>query len=247
VDDNIAGHPAYAKKLFRALIPLNIKWMGQGSIIISRDTELLDLAARSGCASLFIGFESLSEKSLKQVGKGVNLLQDYKTGIKKLHDYGIAIIGAFIFGFDYDDIGVFEKTVEFAERNHLEHVSFSLLTPLPGTKFYHDMEKQGRIFEYDWSKYTCGEVVFHPRLLTVEQLQSGYYWARKSISSYRSIFTRTLQMRKYSLAYLPINLIMRKAIRGSLKDPEVSEVTSRFRTYRAAWRESKRKRSGELA
>ena len=234
VDDNIAGNPAYAKKLFRALIPLNIKWFGQASIIMSRDEELLRLAALSGCTSLFIGFESLSPDSLKSVGKGVNLLTDYKKGIKRIHNYGIAIIGAFMFGFDHDEIEVFEETVDFIEKNHIEYPTFSILTPLPGTPFYQRMEEQGRIFERDWSKYTCGEVVFRPKLLTVDQLQSGYFWARKQVSTYRSILVRTLQMRKYSLAYLPINLIMRRAIRNSLKDPRVSEANSKFRFRRSA-------------
>jgi radical SAM superfamily enzyme YgiQ (UPF0313 family) len=233
VDDNIAGHPAYAKKLFRALIPLNIRWIGQASIIIARDTELLDLAARSGCVSLFIGFESLSPASLRSVGKGVNLLQDYRTGIKKLHNYGITIIGAFIFGFDADDLGVFEKTVDFIDRNRIDLASFSILTPLPGTAFYRRMEEQGRIIERDWSKYTCGEVVIRPNKLTGDQLQSGYYWARKQLSSLRSILHRTLVPRKYTLAYLPINLIMRKAIRNSLKDERVTQATEKFRFRRS--------------
>ncbi len=228
VDDNIAGHPAYAKKLFKALIPLNIKWFGQGSVIISRDEELLRLAAKSGCLSLYMGFESLSPDSLKQVGKSVNLLQDYRTAIKKMHDNGIGIIGAFIFGFDADDMSVFEETVDFIERTQIELASFAILTPLPGTLLYEKMEKQERIFEYDWSKYTCGEVVFRPKLLTADQLQGGYYWARKQSSSLRSIFQRTFHLRKSALLYLPINLIMRRAVRNFLKDPKVSQVASRF-------------------
>ena len=114
---------------FKALIPLNIKWFGQGSVIISRDKELLSLAAKSGCLSLYIGFESLSAANLKQVGKGINLLQDYKTAIKKIHDSGIGIVGAFIFGFDADDLGVFEEIVDFMERNQIELASFAILTP----------------------------------------------------------------------------------------------------------------------
>lgn len=229
VDDNVAGYPAYAKKLFKALIPLKIRWFGQGSVIISRDRELLRLAARSGCISLFIGFETLSATNLKQVGKGVNLLQDYKTAIKRIHDNGIAIMGAFIFGFDGDDVGVFEETVNFIERNQLEWASFSILTPLPGTRLYKRMEEQGRIIERDWSKYTCGEVVFRPKLLKVEQLQDGYYWVRKQISSYRSIFQRTFHLRKSALLYLPINFIMKKAIRSSLKQRGGYKRASRFR------------------
>jgi hypothetical protein len=107
------------------------------------------------------------------------------------------------------------------------------------------MEEQGRIIEHDWSKYTCGEVVFRPKLLTVDQLQSGYYWARKQISSYRSIFLRTLQMRKYSLAYLPINLIMRRATRNSLKDPRVSEANNKFRFRRSAGQRMRKNKARE--
>jgi len=234
VDDNIAGQPTYAKKFFKALIPLKIKWFGQASVIIARDKELLSLAAKSGCISLFIGFESLSTNSLKEVGKRVNLLQDYKTGIKKIHDSGIGIIGAFIFGFDADDLGVFEETVDFIDRNQIELASLAILTPLPGTTLHRRMETQGRIIERNWSKYTCGEVVFRPKLLTVDQLQSGYYWARKQVSSYRSIFQRTFHLRKSALIYLPINLIMRKASRISLKAPKVSQITSRFQKRAAA-------------
>lgn len=218
VDDNIAGYPPYAKKLFKALTPLKIRWFGQGSVIIAKDAELLKLAAKSGCIALFIGFESLSSTSLKQVGKTPNRVQDYSTAIKKIHDSGIGIIGAFIFGFDSDDESVFEKTVEFIEKNQLELTSFSILTPLPGTRLYKRMEEQGRIIERDWTKYTCGEVVFRPKLLSVAQLQNGYYWVRKQISSYSSIFRRTLHLRKTALLSLPINLIMRKASRSFLKD-----------------------------
>ena len=227
VDDNIAGIPSYAKKLFKALIPLKIRWFGQASIIIAKDTELLKLAAKSGCLSLFIGFESISISSLKQVGKTVNRVRDYSTGIKKIHDHGIGIIGAFIFGFDSDDESVFEKTVAFINRNQIELASFSILTPLPGTRLYKQMEAEGRIIERDWAKYTCGEVVFQPKLLTVDQLQNGYYWARKQISSYSSIFRRTLHPRKGALIAFPINLIMRRASRAFLKGTDTPGGISR--------------------
>ncbi len=217
VDDNIAGRPAYTKKLLKALIPLRVRWFGQGSVLIANDRELLSLAHDSGCFGLFIGFESLSGRSLKQVNKGTNHVRDYSTAIKKIHDSGIGIVGAFIFGFDSDDEGVFEETVRFIDRNQVELASFSILTPLPGTRLYKQMDDQGRITERDWAKYTCGEVVFRPKLLTVDKLQDGYYWARRQTSSYRSILFRTLHLRKTALMALPINLTMRKGSRGFLK------------------------------
>jgi len=41
--------------LLRALIPLQIRWVGQASIIAAHDEELLELLVRSGCAGLLIG------------------------------------------------------------------------------------------------------------------------------------------------------------------------------------------------
>ncbi len=218
VDDNIAGNPKYAKELFKALIPLNIKWFGQASLVIAKNRELLRLAARSGCISLFIGIESVSPSSLKEVGKSMNKVEDYKESIKIIHDHGIAIIGAFIFGFDSDGKSVFEETVSFIDRNQIELASLAILTPLPGTRLNEKMEKEGRIISRDWSKYTVGEVVFQPKLLTVEELQEGYYWSRKQLSSLRSIAKRTFHLRKSSLLYIPVNFVMRKASRATLRE-----------------------------
>jgi radical SAM superfamily enzyme YgiQ (UPF0313 family) len=165
-----------------------------------------------------MGIESVSPSSLKEVGKSMNKVEEYKESIKIIHDHGIAIIGAFIFGFDSDNKSVFEETVSFIDRNHIELPSLAVLTPLPGTRLNQKMEEQGRIISRDWSKYTVGEVVFQPKLLTVEELQEGYYWARKQLSSFSSIYKRTFHLRKSSLLYIPVNFIMRKASLATLKE-----------------------------
>ncbi len=210
-DDNIVGSPTYAKQLFRALIPLRIRWFGQGSVTMARDGELLELAARSGCWAMFIGFESLCEASLREIGKRTNLVRRYEDDVKRIHNYGIAIDGAFMFGFDHDDGDVFERTVDFAKKNRLEFTNFAILTPFPGTRLYDRLENENRIIERDWSKYTCGNVVFRPRLISEERLQAGYLWARRQFYSYSSMFQRLLGGGKRSLRCLPVNLSMRRA------------------------------------
>ena len=60
LDLNLIADITYAKELFTALIPLKITWGGLATTIIAWDEELLDLAARSGCRGLLIGFETLS-------------------------------------------------------------------------------------------------------------------------------------------------------------------------------------------
>jgi radical SAM superfamily enzyme YgiQ (UPF0313 family) len=76
-DNNIVGNPRYAKEFFKALIPLKIKWVSQGSLNIARDLELLKLAAKSGCVGILVGIESLVQEALAAMGKKVNKVSQY--------------------------------------------------------------------------------------------------------------------------------------------------------------------------
>jgi len=190
LDDNIMGNRKYAKELFHALIPLKIIWMSQSSINAAYDEELLDLAAKSGCKALFVGIETISEGALKEVGKTQNRVEFYEEAIKRFHRHGIFIHGAFIFGMDDHDKSIFKTTVDFVNKVKLDGVQYSILTPLPGTRFHKQMEKEGRIIDRDWSNYDCGHVVFRPKKMTPAELDRGMAWAYVKSLSLSSIFRR---------------------------------------------------------
>ncbi len=217
VDDNIVGMPSYAKQLFRALVPLKVKWFSQASLSIVKDRELLDLAQRSGCKGLFIGFESLSQESLKAMGKPVNRVEEYVDAIKAIHDHGIGIQGSFIFGTDYDDPSVFSKVLGFIERTHLEAALFSILTPFPGTRIQQALKKQGRIIHTDWEKYDMNHVVFRPKKMTPTQLQDGFNWVYKRLYGYRSILTRLFPFTRSGLFFGVQNYGFRQGWKKTLK------------------------------
>ncbi|MFX0200503.1 MAG: B12-binding domain-containing radical SAM protein [Candidatus Hodarchaeota archaeon] len=212
VDDNIVGIPKRAKELFKALIPYKKKWIGQASLNIARDIELLKLAAKSGCIGLFIGFESLSQESLRAVGKSFNVVKRYGEEIKKIRNHGIAIHGAFIFGLDHDEESVFERTVDFVKRNKLDSASFSTLTPFPGTPVYKKLMKENRIVTKDWSKY--GSAVFTPKLMSLETLNEGCTWAWRECYSYTSIFRRLALPKRYWHIHFLLNIGYKMAIRN---------------------------------
>jgi radical SAM superfamily enzyme YgiQ (UPF0313 family) len=79
-----------------------------------------------------------------------------------------------VFGFDTDDEGVFDRTVEFVTRAKIEVPYFSILTPYPGTRLFDRLNREGRILSRDWSLYDTSHVVIQPRRMTPEQLQEGY-------------------------------------------------------------------------
>jgi len=189
VDDNIVGKPKFAKELFRALIPHKIKWVGQASVTIARDDELLKLAAASGCIDIFIGFESLSPANLTAIGKKINVVDEYENIIRKIHSHGIAIHGFFIFGFDEDDEDTFKRTLRFAQKMRLESAQFDVLTPYPGTEIYESLDKAGRIVTRDWSQYGH-DLMFEPKSMSREKLQNGRTVAWRKFYSLPSILRR---------------------------------------------------------
>lgn len=216
LDDNITANRNYAKRLFEALIPFNLTWLSACTVNAAYDRELLELAGRSGCKALFVGLESIFEDALAEIGKSQNKVEFYKEAIKRFHEHGITVEGAFIFGFDSDDKGVFKRTVKFSNRVKLDGVQYSILTPLPGTDLYQKLESEGRLIDRDWANYDCAHVVFQPKRMSPQELAMGSAWSCKKIHSLFSIFTRLTGILKggrwrYLLPLLIFNLGSRKA------------------------------------
>ena len=231
LDDNIMGNKSYARELFKALIPLKIIWMSQASVNAAYDNELLGLAAKSGCKALFVGFETVSEDALKEVGKRQNKVEFYEEAVKRFHRHGIFIHGAFIFGMDEHDGSIFKKTVEFINRVKLDSAQYSILTPLPGTRLHQKIEKEGRIIDRDWSNYDCGHVVFEPKKMSPAELDRGLAWAYVKTLSLPSIFRRLSGVFsggrwKYTLPLFIFNLYYKKTcskMKERIANPMVKE------------------------
>ena len=223
VDDNITGNFQYAKELFRQLKPAKKYWVSQASLNMAADEELLRLAAGSGCLGMFIGLESISPENLQSIGKKVNLV-NIKQAVKKIQRHGIGIEGAFIFGMEHDDENVFERTLSFAEELRLEGAQFGVLTPLPGTKLYRELESAGRIFDRNWSHYTVNRVVFTPLQMSARRLQEGLDWAWGKFFSYPSILKRLGFLRKHLLLFWLFNLVSRSRVYNYLKQTTVEPV-----------------------
>lgn len=192
-DDNIIGNPSYSKELLKALIPLKKRWFSQASLTGLKNIENVELLAKSGCAGLLIGFESLSKPNLIRSQKYQNDPAEYREIIHSLHRFGIAICGSFIFGFDEDDPSVIEETVSFAIQTKLFAAIFMILTPYPGTAFYHRVKNEGRLVQDRWwllEKPEDFSPYFLPMKMSDEALREGWRKAWKEFNSFPSIWKR---------------------------------------------------------
>ena len=212
VDDNIISNRTYARELLTRIADLKLNWFGQASVNIANDPEMLKLCEKSGCTGLFMGFESLSNETLASIGKRVNRPEQYYEVAKKLHDHGIGIDGSFVFGFDTDDEGVFDRTLEFVLKAKIEVAYFSILTPYPGTRLYKRMVQEDRILTRDWSIYDANHVVYKPKRITPEKLRENYHRVFKEVYSMPSIFKRLWGTTSWKNFFWPMNLGFQQSV-----------------------------------
>jgi len=188
VDDNLIGtspsHIARAKDLFRAMAQANLgkHWVGQVTINMADDEELLDLAVRAGCCGVFIGFESPTPRGLAEVGKRFNLFngRDLRASVRRIQRHNILVVGSFIMGLDSDEPGIGRRIAEAASSYGVDILNALFLTPLPGTRLWNQMASQDRIaandFPHDWQYYTLGFPTAHYRRFSwttlVEEMNS---------------------------------------------------------------------------
>lgn len=174
--DNLTADRQYALDLFNALKPLNIKWMGEATIKLADDEELLKAAAESGCKGLLIGIETPSQSALQDSGKGFVTTETTREKIKRFHEHGISITSSMIFGFDTHTKDIFQETLDFCREIEIDEVESVLLIPFPGTPLYKRLEQENRILSKDWSLYDGSNVVFKPSNMTAEELKEGSVW-----------------------------------------------------------------------
>ena len=194
VDDNIGCDPQRAKILFRALRPLNIHWISQGSVDMASDPEMLALMKTSGCQGLLIGFESLNKANLKQMGKQWNLRpRSYEEALRRFRDHGLVVYGTFVFGYDHDTRDSIQQTLAFAVEQKLFLAAFNHLVPFPGTPLYRRYREEKRLLSEAWwldPGYKFGDVAFQPKHMSAGELAEACLSARRQFYSARLILRR---------------------------------------------------------
>lgn len=199
VDDNIIANPKAAKELFKALIPLRIKWMGQASIDMALDDELLDLMNKSGCLGHVIGFESINANGLELMNKQVNLrkFDSYSSAIRNLYKHGIQIWAALVIGSDTDTPQSLKETLQFCMHHKFAFGAFNILMPYPGTPFYDQLKSQNRLlYDNQWwlhPDYTFNQAAFIPQHFSPEGLAEACQQLKNEYNSYGSIIRRVIK------------------------------------------------------
>jgi radical SAM superfamily enzyme YgiQ (UPF0313 family) len=221
LDDHLLGNRRFSRELFTGMRGMNRVFQGAATVDSILRDDTIELAARAGLRSLFVGFETLSPGSLHGAGKKQNLPFEarsgaarhsacsgqaalYRQAIERLDSLGIMINGSFVFGLDGDDADVFTRTVDWAVASGITTATFHILTPYPGTQLHADMAAQGRLTTRNWDLYDTRHVVYQPSGITPEALKAGYDWSYRAFYEWGAIFKGAAAHRslKHSIKHL---------------------------------------------
>ncbi|SCZ79000.1 B12-binding domain-containing radical SAM protein [Acidaminobacter hydrogenoformans] len=222
LDDNIGADRQYLLALCEALRPLGMQWLSQCDISVGRDPVLLDAMAGAGCIALSFGLESLSEESLHGMDKDWAVPADYPALLAAVRRAGIDLSTEMVVGGEGDTLDSIKATARFIEENRIVVPRFYILTPIPGTDYFEEMQRAGRIVNADIYAYNGSEAVHQPAHMSPEDLTAAYWALYEAVFSIGSIVRRSLLRREAfkspgalarALFYLGVNLYYRRQIR----------------------------------
>ncbi len=163
----------YATELFTRLIPLGKKYFVSSTMALNTDPAFIDLAARAGVRNFYctMNVDPVSIRAIKGSRKEQLLLIDL---VKTLEDKGIRFFGSFAVGRDWDDESIADRILELYTKANIHTSEFFLFTPYPGTKHWERLNRQGRIFDKNWSHYNGAHVVAEHPTMSVEKLNGQF-------------------------------------------------------------------------
>lgn len=222
LDDNIFSDRTYLGRLLEEIKALDMEWMSQCDIRVGNDNKLLTALRESGCTTLSFGLESISKESLKAMDKAWANPDNYPKLIRNIQNHGIDVSTEMVVGGEADTLESIQATKKFIEDNKISVPRFYILTPIPGTRFFKDMEAQGRLVERNIYAFDGTKAVYtHPNM-TPAELTKAYWDLYHDLFTLPSIFKRNILRREFLktpgkyLFYSFVNLYYRYQIKQGI-------------------------------
>lgn len=177
-DDNSFINRGYWRALLPQLKKRRIRWFTETDLAVHEDEQLLSMMRNSGCVEVLIGFESPTRVALDGLERRRNWkhgrFDQYRRAIGRIQSAGIRVNACFLVGLDGHGPEVFDELLQFVRATLPFDVQVTVPTPFPGTPFYAQLLRQGRLLEQRaWERCTLFDVNFTPTGMSAEQLRQG--------------------------------------------------------------------------
>jgi radical SAM superfamily enzyme YgiQ (UPF0313 family) len=216
-DSDFGGKRASAMALMEAMIPLKLRWSALWTSFLCYDDEYMDLAQRSGLLHVNMGIESINRDTLKGMNKNFNKVDRYSEMLANLRKRGISYSLNFIFGWDTEQQGVFENTLEFLHKEKVPVAYFNILCPEKGTMFFEKMKADDRILRLEDIGRFPGEFChIKPKNFSAEEIEKNVQEMYLKFYSWKSMLKRLPPpVTQSNIASWVVNISQRKLAQRS--------------------------------
>jgi tRNA A37 methylthiotransferase MiaB len=115
-------------------LPDDTVFFTQITMEAAEDTAYLEAMQKARIRGALVGVESVTPEGLKDVYKDFNLSGDaLAQRLQRFQNYGVHVLGSFIFGLPSDKPSTFDATAALAHQARVTLAQFVMLTPFPGT------------------------------------------------------------------------------------------------------------------
>ena len=144
-DELLMGSEERTAEICEAILKLNfkIKWDCNGRLNYATP-KVLESMKKAGCSYVNYGIESLDQKILNQMGKGLTLDRIYQ-GVEDTVRYGLSPGLNFLWGFPGDTVENLFAMVKFIKNNDPGHELRTIrpVTPYPGCRLFGEAVEKG--------------------------------------------------------------------------------------------------------
>ena len=157
---------------------------------IAKHPDLLELWRDVGLERVFVGLEFFRDSDLEFINKG-STADNNREAVRVLHDLGIDIYASFILRpeFTEEDFAQFR---DYCRSIDLSFASFAVLTPLPGTDLYDEVEDQLLTREPEFFDFIHTVL---PTKLPLEDFYEQYFRLYTKTIPFRNAFAFMMKFR----------------------------------------------------
>ena len=130
------------------------------------DEEICELMFQSGCSRVKLGFESGSDRLLKDIQKD-ETREEMLRGAKMLKNANVPFTAYFMAGFPGETDEDLRQTIHFAREVEADYYSLSVLAPYFGTKMYYDLIEAGADLDkkpWEYFYHQTGELMANTKI-----------------------------------------------------------------------------------
>jgi radical SAM superfamily enzyme YgiQ (UPF0313 family) len=177
---------------------------------------MLNAARESGLLSLWVGWDSISERGLKAYAATGKIGVDREAAVRKLKDHGIDVTLFYMVGGREDALDDFKRAIEVADRLGVS-MHPSLLVPYPGT----ELARQYEPFIYKklgWEYYNGAYALFEHPTMSPEIREEQFYESLLELLSLPRVLKHMLKIPRVGFPYAHIlSLMTHLPVRSGVK------------------------------